>query len=262
MMIDFALEAERKQGMSPRDAIVQASLLRFRPIMMTTLAALFGAMPLALEQRHRLGAAQSARHHHHRRPAAEPVAHALHDAGDLSRDGAAQGAPEPAASRCRPSSTCRRSRNLRSAPRSEAMNFPILRTLHSPAGRHDPAGDRPVSGRRGRLPLPAGVEHADGRFPDHPRLREPAGRRSGDHGGDRRRAARAPARRDRRRHRDHLASSLGNTRITIQFDLTRNIDGAARDVQAAINAALTDLPGDLQTLPAMRKVQSRRRRRS
>jgi multidrug efflux pump len=49
MMIDFALEAERKQGLSPRQAIVQASLLRFRPIMMTTLAALFGALPLALE---------------------------------------------------------------------------------------------------------------------------------------------------------------------------------------------------------------------
>jgi multidrug efflux pump len=49
MMIDFALEAERKQGMSPRDSIVQAALLRFRPIMMTTLAALFGALPLALE---------------------------------------------------------------------------------------------------------------------------------------------------------------------------------------------------------------------
>jgi multidrug efflux pump len=49
MMIDFALEAERNAGMSPRDAIVQASLLRFRPIMMTTLAALFGALPLALE---------------------------------------------------------------------------------------------------------------------------------------------------------------------------------------------------------------------
>ena len=49
MMIDFALEAERGQGMSPRDSIVQASLLRFRPIMMTTLAALFGAIPLAVE---------------------------------------------------------------------------------------------------------------------------------------------------------------------------------------------------------------------
>jgi len=49
MMIDFALEAERSQGMSSRDAIVQAALLRFRPIMMTTLAALFGAIPLAVE---------------------------------------------------------------------------------------------------------------------------------------------------------------------------------------------------------------------
>jgi len=49
MMIDFALEAERHQGMSSYDAIVQACLLRFRPIMMTTLAALFGALPLALE---------------------------------------------------------------------------------------------------------------------------------------------------------------------------------------------------------------------
>lgn len=49
MMIDFALEAERKEGQSPRDAIVQAALLRFRPIMMTTLAALFGALPFVLE---------------------------------------------------------------------------------------------------------------------------------------------------------------------------------------------------------------------
>jgi multidrug efflux pump len=49
MMIDFAIEAERGDRLSPRDAIVQAALLRFRPIMMTTLAALFGALPLALE---------------------------------------------------------------------------------------------------------------------------------------------------------------------------------------------------------------------
>jgi len=48
MMIDFALEAERKQGLSPRAAIRQAAMLRFRPILMTTLAALFGALPLML----------------------------------------------------------------------------------------------------------------------------------------------------------------------------------------------------------------------
>jgi multidrug efflux pump len=47
MMIDFALQAERERGMSPEDAIFEACLLRFRPIMMTTMAALFGALPLA-----------------------------------------------------------------------------------------------------------------------------------------------------------------------------------------------------------------------
>ena len=61
MMIDFALDAEREQGLSPRDAIFQACLLRFRPILMTTLAALLGALPLMLgngvgsELRHPLG---------------------------------------------------------------------------------------------------------------------------------------------------------------------------------------------------------------
>jgi multidrug efflux pump subunit AcrB len=49
MMIDFALDAERKKGLSPEESIYQACLLRFRPIMMTTAAALLGALPLALE---------------------------------------------------------------------------------------------------------------------------------------------------------------------------------------------------------------------
>jgi len=48
MMIDFALEAEREQGLSPREAIFQACLLRFRPILMTTFAAMLGALPLML----------------------------------------------------------------------------------------------------------------------------------------------------------------------------------------------------------------------
>jgi len=47
MMIDFALDAERKDGKKPEEAIYQACLLRFRPIMMTTFAALFGGLPLA-----------------------------------------------------------------------------------------------------------------------------------------------------------------------------------------------------------------------
>jgi multidrug efflux pump len=61
MMIDFALVAEREHGMKPHDAIYRASLLRFRPILMTTMAALLGALPLMLgtgtgsELRHPLG---------------------------------------------------------------------------------------------------------------------------------------------------------------------------------------------------------------
>src|SRR5919108_2753544 len=48
MMIDFALEAERNEGKSPMEAIHEACLLRFRPIMMTTMSALFGGLPIAL----------------------------------------------------------------------------------------------------------------------------------------------------------------------------------------------------------------------
>jgi multidrug efflux pump len=48
MMIDFALQAERLEGKSPADSIFEACMLRFRPIMMTTMAALLGALPLAL----------------------------------------------------------------------------------------------------------------------------------------------------------------------------------------------------------------------
>ncbi len=61
LMIDFAIEAERTQGLSPKDAIYQACLLRFRPILMTTVAAIFGALPLMFgtgtgsELRHPLG---------------------------------------------------------------------------------------------------------------------------------------------------------------------------------------------------------------
>ncbi|BCA55172.1 resistance-nodulation-cell division efflux transporter [Nitrospira sp. KM1] len=61
MMIDFALDAERKEGKTPQEAIYEACLLRFRPIMMTTMAALLGALPLAIgsgvgsELRHPLG---------------------------------------------------------------------------------------------------------------------------------------------------------------------------------------------------------------
>ena len=83
MMIDFALVAEREEGKPPREAIHQAALLRFRPIMMTTMAALLGALPLMLgsgtgsELRRPLGVAIVGR------PDRQPGADTVHHAGDL-----------------------------------------------------------------------------------------------------------------------------------------------------------------------------------
>lgn len=82
MMIDFALAAEREQGMSPREAIYQACLLRFRPILMTTLAALLGAAA-DVEYRGRRGTASSVRYRHGRRSDCQPGADAVYHAGDL-----------------------------------------------------------------------------------------------------------------------------------------------------------------------------------
>ena len=83
LIVDFALEAERKHGKDSTEAIYEASLMRFRPIMMTTMAALLAGIPLAVGARPGLGAAPPAGHCHGRRAVAEPVAHVLHHAGDL-----------------------------------------------------------------------------------------------------------------------------------------------------------------------------------
>ena len=72
MMIDFALDAERNQGMPPEEAIYQACLLRFRPIMMTTMAALLGGLAAGAWHRRGIGAAAAARHHHGRRADFQP----------------------------------------------------------------------------------------------------------------------------------------------------------------------------------------------
>ena len=87
MMIDFALDAERREGKSPREAIYQACLLRFRPIMMTTMAAILGRFAARAGDRHWIGIAPAARHQHRRRIDREPDAHALHHARRLSLHG-------------------------------------------------------------------------------------------------------------------------------------------------------------------------------
>ena len=84
MMIDFALEAEREQGMEPEEAIYQACLLRFRPIMMTTMAALLGGVAAGAGHGHGKRVAAAAGHHDRRRTDCVAGADAVHDAGGVS----------------------------------------------------------------------------------------------------------------------------------------------------------------------------------
>ena len=126
MMIDFAIEAERNEGKPPREAIHQAALLRFRPILMTTLAALFAALPLMLGWGEGARAAPAARPGDLRRPDRQPAADPVHHAGDLPRLRPAR----PALRRGlrRDAAVCRSSAGERAAP-------PILAVAAATCGR-------------------------------------------------------------------------------------------------------------------------------
>ncbi len=197
MMIDFALAAERKEGMKPEEAIYQACLLRFRPIMMTTMAALLGAVPLALGS----GSGSELR-----RPLGitiiggllisqlltlytTPVIYIWFDrlAARFSRKPQAGRGPLPAPE-----------------PRSGQVSDEYFRALHPQARRHHAPGGRDYAGGRRGLPAAPGVAAAAGGIPDHLRERRFARGESGDHGligGD---AARAPIRTHCGGHRDDL----------------------------------------------------------
>ncbi len=84
MMVDFAVDAERTRHLSPQAAMREACLLRFRPIMMTTMAALAGRAAAGAGARGRIGTALSAGGDDHRRAAAVAVSDALYDTRDLS----------------------------------------------------------------------------------------------------------------------------------------------------------------------------------
>ena len=245
-MIDFAIEAERHQGLSPEESIVQAALLRFRPIMMTTLAALFGALPLALEG----GTGSELRN---------PLGITIVGGLLLSQLLTLYTTPviylymERLRARLAPRrNTCRAGRHGPPGP-GPPVNFssPFIRR---PIGTTLLAIGLFLVGAVAYMFLPV----ASLPSVEFPTINVTASRPGADPNIMAATVAaphRAPAWRNLRRHRahlGHLARPVAHHR-TVR-SLSRSIEGAARDVQAALNAALSDLPTDLPTLPTFRKA--------
>ena len=244
MMVDFAMEGEREHGKSATDAIYDACLLRFRPIMMTTMAALLAGIPLAVGQgmgselRRPLGIAMvgglllSQVLTLYTTPVIyiffDRIGHRFTRAAKIDRNR-------------QPAANGGGNMNI-SAP---FIRRPVATTLLTAGIALVGAiafNVLPVS------PLPQ---------VDFPTISVSAGLP----GGSPEITASSIAT-PLERQFSHIAgvtemtssSSLGSTSITLQFDLSRDIDGAARDVEAAINAARTYLPANLPANPTYRKV--------
>ena len=254
MMIDFALDAERDEGKPPREAIHQAALLRFRPILMTTLAALFAALPLML------GWGEGAEL---RRPLGLAIFGGLIVSQLLTlfttpviylwfdRLGAALRLRRPNLRKGEADPRARRGRSPTAGAGGMNLSAPFVRR---PIGTMLLTIGVALAGIA-RLLRAAGLAAAAGRLPDD------LGLGASLPGASPETMATSVAT-PLERHLGRIAgvtemtssSRVGSTHVTLQFDLDRNIDGAARDVQAAINAARVDLPATLRTNPTYRKV--------
>ena len=242
MMIDFALDAERKEGKQPTEAIYEACLLRFRPIMMTTMAALLGALPLAIGS----GVGSELRH---------PLGIAIIGGLILSQILTLYTTPVIYLAFDRLARRFRCGTVFVSGPGTDPwcrMNIsatfiqrPVATTLLTVgvtlvgivAFRFLPVAalpqvEFPTINVSASLPggspetmatsVAAPLEHQFARIAGVTEMTS--------------------------------SSSLGSSSITLQFELSRDIDGAARDVQAAIMAASSDLPANLPSKPTYRKI--------
>ena len=247
MMIDFALDAERREGKPPEEAIYQACLLRFRPIMMTTMAALLAGVPLAFGT----GTGSELR-----RPLGITIIGGLIFSQALTLfttpviylwfEGLAR--------------RFSRRRRIQAAGRRRAARHGLwnsheyFRAIHSPADRHHAAD--------GGIALAGAVAFRLLPVSPLPQVDFPTISVSASLPGASPETMASSVATPLERQFGRIAgvtemtssSGLGSTSITLQFDLNRDIDAAGRDVLAAINAARGYLPTNLPTNPTYRKV--------
>ncbi len=255
LMIDFALDAERERGLSPHDSIVEACRLRFRPIMMTTLAALFGAIPLAVEN----GTGSELRY---------PLGVTIIGGLLLSQVLTLYTTPVIylAMERIRARLAARTAGNARSG-RTCACGCPtssrggvrrsheLLPHLHRAPHRHHAHRRRPLPGRHCRLSSPSHRQLTELCDPDDHRFRQSPRCRPRNHGRDRRSPPRTPPRRNPRRHRTHIFE-LASARRASPSSSTRAARSIAPPATSRLPSTqpLTDLPGDLAAVPTFRKA--------
>ena len=245
MMIDFALDAERNEGMPPEEAIYQACLLRFRPIMMTTMAALLGGLPLALGT----GVGSELR-----RPLGITMVGGLIFSQMLTLYTTPVIYLWFERWRARFRRTAEEARRRFTAGDGARRLHEHFRALHPSAGGDHAADGGGRAGRRGGLyllpvsPLPQ---------VDFPTISVSA-QLPGASPETMASSVATPLERQFARiaavTEMTSTSTLGGTGVTLQFDLNRDIDAAARDVEAAINAARGYLPANLPSNPTYRKV--------
>ena len=232
MMIDFALDAERTEHRAPEDAIVQAALLRLRPILMTTCAALFAGLPLALGT----GTGSELR---------RPLGVAIVGGLIFSQLLTLYTTPVVYLAFDRLAVMASR-REGRAVNVSEGfIRRPIATTLLTIA-----------------IALAGGVWYLFLPISPLPQVEFPTIQVSAGLPGASPETMASSVATPLERQFGRIAgltemtsaSQLGSTQVVLQFDLSRDIDGAARDVQAAINAARSQLPANLPNNPNYRKV--------
>ena len=245
LMIDFAVDAQRLQHLSPREAIYQACLLRFRPILMTTVAAIFGALPLMFgtgtgsELRHPLGVSivGGLLVSQVLTLFTTPVIYLMFDR---------------LASRFR---GLPHSDGGRGSPRGFARMNISAPFIHRPVATILLTVGVALCGAAAFMLLPVAPL---------PRIDVPAIFVSAQLPGASPEVMASTVATPLERHLGAIAdvddmtstSGVGTTNIQLTFGVDRDIDGAARDVQAAIVAAHADLPSSLTRNPSYRKINS------